>query len=130
MTQLEVAKMAKGRLQTRLVSDKPQYRFSGPEEAWFWFMRRSQCDPDSHVQHDLAPPCETSDVYRMVDRLESQGRITGEALRVMVKYGRAQEPPDMRRGATFNECLHWRRAMGEFAASLDRKGLLDDERDG
>jgi hypothetical protein len=104
--------------------NKPEYLFASGEEAWLWFCRLNYAESSGAYCSEIAPPCETNDIYRIITRLVQERRIRKEAIRVLVKYGRKQEIPDTRFGGSMNECLDWKQAMNELESVLDNKGLL------
>ena len=112
----------------RILSDKPQYMFNSAEHAWFWFCRIFERDQAyMGAQSHACPPCESNDIYIIVKKLIQNKELSQDAVKVLFKYGKRQEPPDMRWGSSLNECLRWNDAMALLEDRLDRKRLLQKD---
>jgi hypothetical protein len=106
----------------------PVVPFGSAEEAWFWFvrcqrLRRAGARPlkdDATIQR----PCDPDDIYRAAERLFRIGRIGVEHLRVLVRFGLRESPPDSRRFDEERAARFWSDGLDRLATLLKAKGIV------
>ena len=106
----------------------PGRPFASAAEAWFWYMTCHQARLDGARivagAGSVGRPCEPADIRAVVVRLYHAGRLHGDHLRVMVRYGRGMLPPDPTRPALAKHARHWDEAMARLEPVLRAKGIV------
>ena len=115
------------------LSDDPSIKvnfFSDAEEAWFWFIQsytaRLEGARITAGAGQYNRPCEPVDILKIVDRLYRNCRLTRDHIYVMRHYGLRQMAPDKHHPKEQRSYYLWSQAMQILAASLSKKGLMED----
>ncbi|MDR1476626.1 MAG: hypothetical protein LBI17_00680 [Rickettsiales bacterium] len=100
--------------------------FSGAEEAWFWYCRYENHTPykANNSNAVIERPCAVDDIYVSVAKLYLARKIGERHVRTLVKYGRAQVPPDPRVAGQEDEAMWWDDALDKLETILARKGIV------
>lgn len=113
----------------RAAVDSPRgVPFTGPEEAWFWFMAARVAQNDgAHALGGLATvprPCEPVDLLKILDRLYRGRLLLWDHILVMHHYGRRFLAPDPRRRREAHAAKLWDEAMARLRPPMERRRLI------
>lgn len=101
--------------------------FASAEEVWFWFCRVMTAGYEGKSGEGIertARPCEINDVYRVVKNLMAKNLLNMREYKIMAKYGKQNQPPDIRFGASHFEVVLWKRAMAILSEPLKQKNII------
>jgi hypothetical protein len=100
--------------------------FSCAEEAWFWYCRYENHTPyKANNSNDvITRPCVVDDIYVSVAKLYLARKIGERHVRTLVRYGRAQVPPDPRIADQEEEAVWWDDAIDKLETVLAKKGIV------
>lgn len=120
---MRVAKFA-----TRPFSERRSQPFATAEEAWLWFSRcqlaRLEGVRFTADCGDVARPCDPDDIYRAVDRLHRQRRLSPGHVSVLGRFGCRLAAPDPYAGDTPGEASLWVEALDRLETLLRDKGIV------
>lgn len=108
------------------LDENGEVKFESAEEAWFWYCRYEKHTPfKARNSNALVPrPCAVDDVYVCALKLYLARKISERHVKTLVKYGRAQVPPDARVAGQEDEALWWDDAMDKLETILMKKGIV------
>ena len=101
--------------------------FASAEEAWFWFLQAQAARLEGAEMNRSAlypRPCEPIDIFKVVDRLYRNRRITIEHLRVLKHYGQRVMAPDPDRVKEIRAHALWTEALDIMEDVLVTKGIV------
>lgn len=99
--------------------------FESPEEAWLWCCRiRLGGRAGKEVCSDFVRPCETIDIYHIIQKLYKRSILSDSHLKVMVDYGERLAPPLSFKRIYDYECSLWDQAMERLASPLREKKIV------
>lgn len=105
--------------------------FLDAQEAWFWFVRSERARREgarfSADESLYARPCEPDDIYRAVMNLRRVRKIGDEHLKILVKFGWRESPPDARVREEERPMLLWDDALDRLSTELKAKGIVAHE---
>lgn len=100
--------------------------FFSAEDAWFWCcrcrlgVRERFCKQDNQ----RARVCETNDIYIVLKKLLDCRLISHRHIKILVRFGKEQSPPNPKYGNTRKECHLWRQAITEMEKELRSRGIV------
>jgi hypothetical protein len=108
------------------IEETGELMFASAEEAWFWYCRYENHTPYKANSSNavVIRPCVIDDVYVCAVKLYLARKIGERHIKTLVKYGRAQMPPDMRIAGQEDEALWWDDAMDKLETLLIKKGIV------
>ena len=99
--------------------------FSNAEEAWLWCCKiRLGGAAGRHAYTETVRPCETIDIYHIVQRLHQMSELSDSHLKVMVSYGERLAPPLSFKRVYDYECLLWEEAMNKLHKPFASKKII------
>ena len=108
-----------------MLKECPVIPFQTAEEAWLWCCKiRLGGEPGRHFDSDYARPCETLDIYRIVDRLHRESILSDSHLRILVSYGQRLAPPLSFKRVYDYECALWDQALSRLEDPFRDKKII------
>ncbi|MGD9637845.1 MAG: hypothetical protein AB7U85_02145 [Alphaproteobacteria bacterium] len=101
--------------------------FDSTETAWFWFCRMMMTDYKNRGDGDYkktARPCEVNDIYLIVKSLLAKNILNAPEFNVLIKYGKQNQPPDVRFGATSYEETLWHKGIGVLDEVFKQRAIV------
>ncbi len=102
--------------------------FIDAEEAWFWFLQAQAARNEGAKfvagQGLCVRPCEPVDIFKVVDRLYRNRRISIDHINVLKHYGQRSMAPDRDRPREMRAYTLWTEALEMMGEILMNKGVV------
>lgn len=108
--------------------ETPIEHFENAEEAWFWFMRsekaRAERAKATSFKSIYGRPCDPDDLFRWINQLYGNGKLTQAHLLVMGQYGYLDRHPDRETDDEVVDYIVWTDAFDVLEPTLVDKGVI------
>lgn len=98
--------------------------FDNAEEAWLWCCRIRLGAAGRQNSSEYVRPCETMDIYHIVQKLYRESLLLASHIKVMVDYGERMAPPLSFKRCYDYECGLWDEAMIRLEPFLIEKNIV------
>lgn len=101
-------------------------KFHNAEQLWFWFVysRAIRNGFVNNAGHASRRPCELIDVESLITKLYLSGKLSGEQLEIMKKFGDRRRAPHQHIWAENRAAQLWQRAMDEINDAARARGWV------